>query len=1132
MIELLHRSERSSLLLLVGLVASQAVAFGADTKPDAPDFNHDIRPILSDNCFVCHGPDEKERQAGLRLDQRGSATKLTESGEIAIVPGKVEASELIKRVTSTDEATRMPPLKGKHKPLTASQIELLKRWVASGAEYSSHWAFKAPVRPSIPDVDAARFRVRNEIDRFVATKLVEHGLTQSPEADKVTLLRRLQLDLIGLPPTIEEVDAFLADASPDAYEKQVERLLKSPHYGERWGRHWLDAARYADSDGFEKDKSRQVAFYRDYVINSLNHDLPYNQFVIEQLAGDLLPQPTQDQIVATGFLRNSMLNEEGGVDPEQFRMDAMFDRMDAVGKTFLGLTIQCAQCHTHKYDPITHEEYYRLFAFLNNDHEAQRVVYSVEEQAKIADLWREMAAIESGLQQQTPDWHERMAAWNAKVAVSLRDTKRVEGPASIPPLDVQSQKDDISPSRNVSRSDTATGGEWHILQLENAGDNGQRYIDLGDGSILAQGYAPTKYSTSLRGETDVQTITGFRLELLNDPNLPCNGPGRSFLGTCALTEFTVEIEPVKEVEGQPKPGMREKLKFVKVTADYSNPERDLEPNFYDKTDKKRVTGAIDFAIDGKDETAWGIDQGPGRRNQPRHAVFVPEKSFGYEGGTVLHLSLKQMHGGWNSDDNMNNNLGRFRLSVTTVSNPEADQVPKHVREVLSIPPEKRSSEQVAAVFTHWRTTVPEWKEASDKIESLWQQWPKGSTTLTLMARNDFRDTRMLVRGDWLKPDKPVAPGVPAFLHPLNVEQHSVRRGSPDPAETPDRRSPSSVATEQDVRPSVELVARSGDRPQQLNRLTLANWIVDRRSPTAARVQVNRIWQAYFGTGIVATSEDLGTQSDPPSHPELLDWLSVEFMEHGWSLKHLHRLIVTSATYRQSSRVTPALYEQDQYNRWLARSPRLRVEGEIVRDIALAASGLLNPKVGGASVFSPAPAFLFVPPASYGPFVWNEETGPERYRRAIYTFRRRSTPYPMLSNFDTPNGDFSCVRRTRSNTPLQALTTLNETIFLECARNLALLTLKEGGADDVTRLTWAFRRCVSRAPSDHERDVLLKLLAQQTTKFSSPEAKPWELAANDPINPPALPDGVTPAQLASWTAVARVLLNLDETVTKE
>ena len=608
--------------------AIKATAAIKDAKPAAVSFDRDIRPILSDNCFVCHGPDDKDRQAGLRLDLRTAAVKPAESGKTAITPGKPDASELIQRVTSTDDSVRMPPLKGKHKPLTAAQIELLTRWIASGAEYTSHWAFTAPVMPTVPKIDEARFRVRNDVDRFVAAKLVEHGLTPSAEADKITLLRRLHLDLIGLPPTIADVDAFLADTTPDAYEKQVERLLKSPHYGERWGRHWLDAARYADSDGFEKDKSRQIAFYRDYVINALNKDLPYDQFVIEQLAGDLLPNASQDQIVATGFLRNSMLNEEGGVDPEQFRMDAMFDRMDAVGKTFLGLTIQCAQCHTHKYDPITHEEYYRLFAFLNNDHEAQRVVYYADEQVQAVDLRRQISNIEFSLKQALPDWRERMAAWE--------DSIRQGQP------------------------------EWVPLQLENAGDNGQRYIDMGDHSILAQGYAPTKYTTSLRGTTDVQNITAFRLELLNDPNLPCNGPGRSFMGTCALTEFTVEAEPVARVEGTTPP--KEKVKFAKVTADYSNPERDLEPNFFDKTDKKRVTGPVEYAIDGKDETAWGIDQGPGRRNQPRNAVFVADKPFGHAGGTQLSINLRQMHGGWNSDDNMNNNLGRVRLSVTTASN--------------------------------------------------------------------------------------------------------------------------------------------------------------------------------------------------------------------------------------------------------------------------------------------------------------------------------------------------------------------------------------------------------------------------------------------------------------------------------
>lgn len=1044
----LPRLARACLLTVIGLgvLAASTLQAAEPTRPKPVSFDRDIRPILSDNCFVCHGPDDQDRQAGLRLDVRADAIKPAESGQVAIVPKQPDASELIKRIISTDDSVRMPPLKGKHKPLTAPQIDLLKRWIADGAEYTSHWAFTAPVLPAVPEVDAAGFRTANEIDRFIVAKLIENKLPQSAEADKITLLRRLHLDLIGLPPTIAEVDAYLADSSADAYEKQVERLLKSPHYGERWGRHWLDAARYADSDGFEKDKSRQISFFRDYVINALNRDLPYNQFVIEQLAGDLLPNATQDQIVATGFLRNSMLNEEGGVDPEQFRMDAMFDRMDAVGKTFLGLTIQCAQCHTHKYDPITHEDYYRLFAFLNNDHEAQRVVYSADEQAKRAELRQKINDIELALQKQMLDWRERMAAWEDSVANDQP--------------------------------------EWIPLQLENAGDNSQRYIDMGDHSILAQGYAPTKYSTSLRGTTDVQNITGFRLELLNDPNLPCNGPGRSFMGTCALTEFTVEAEPIVKAEGGPK---REKLKISGVTADYSNPERVLEPNFYDKTDKRRVTGPVDFAIDGKDETAWGIDQGPDRRNQPRQAVFVVEKPFGQPGGTQLSINLKQMHGGWNSDDNMNNNLGRFRLSVTTAADPKADPVPQHVREIFKAPRDQRTADQVSAVFSYWRTTVPEFKEINDQIEAIWQQWPAGSTTLTLKARQEPRDTRMLIRGDFLKPDKAVTPGVPAFLHPFKGDDTS--------------------------------------------RLGLAHWIVDRRSPTAARVMVNRVWQAYFGTGIVSTSEDLGTQSEPPSHPELLDWLSVQFMDQGWSLKSLHRLIVTSATYRQSSYVKPALYEKDQYNRLLARAPRLRVEGEIVRDIALAASGLLNEKVGGASVFAPAPAFLFQPPNSYGPFTWAEESGPERYRRAVYTFRRRSTPYPMLSNFDTPNGDFSCVRRVRSNTPLQALTTLNETLFMECARHLAQSAVKAESSNE-SRLTWAFRRCVSRPPTADEQKILLSLLTKEQHRFSQPDANPWQLAADDPSKPPALTEGITAADLAAWTVVSRVLLNLDETVTKE
>jgi hypothetical protein len=498
---------------------------------------------------------------------------------------------------------------------------------------------------------------------------------------------------------------------------------------------------------------------------------------------------------------------------------------------------------------------------------------------------------------------------------------------------------------------------------------------------------------------------------------------------------------------------------------------------------------VAFAIDGKDETAWGIDLGPGRRNHPRQAVFTAREPVGFPGGTLLTFHLTQNHGGWNSDDNQNHNLGRFRLAITTAPKATADPIPAEVSKILEIHPDRRTADQSAAVFSYWRTTVPEWKDANAWIDSLWRQHPEGSTQLALKERERRRPTHMLERGDFLKPGKVVEPGVPAFLSPL-----------PDGA--------------------------------PLTRLTFARWLAGRDAPTTARTLVNRVWQAYFGTGIVATSEDLGVQCESPTHPELLDWLAVEFMDNGWSLKHLHRLITSSATYRQSSAVTPELLARDPYNRLLARGPRYRVDAELVRDIALSASGLLDDRIGGPSVCPPAPAFLFQPPTSYGPKVWIEALGRERYRRAFYTFRYRSVPYPMLQAFDAPNGDFACVRRSRSNTPLQALTTLNEPIYLECARALAIRTLVEGGTTDSQRVKYAFRRCLSRAPSEPERATLLGLLERQTRRFEVPGANPWLLAAADPARPPQLPAGVTPSQLAAWTAAARVLLNLDETITKE
>jgi hypothetical protein len=1080
------------LILLVGIALPVARAGGAAVESDKLpppasrpiDFAKDVQPIFADHCYSCHGP--KKQESKLRLDQKAAASQGGESvGTNAIVPGHSADSVLIQAVARVHPDLKMPK---KGDPLTSEQIGVLRAWIDQGAVWpessisqsrnaKDHWAFKAPVRPSMPQVKDKKW-IRTPVDNFVLARLEKEKLKPSAEADRITLLRRLSLDLIGLPPTIEEVDAFLADKSPDAYQKQIERLLGSPHYGERWGRHWLDAARYADSDGYEKDMSRQVFFYRDYVISAFNRDLPYDQFLVEQIAGDQLPNPTQEQIVATGFLRNSMINQEGAIDPEQFRMDAMFDRMDAIGKAMLGLTIQCTQCHNHKYDPLTQEEYYRMFAFINNDHEARPAVYTPEEQMKIANIHRGIAEIESDLTHRMPDWETRIAEWESAVSTNQ-------------PV-------------------------WHVVwPLVHLGEHDQHYHELKDQSLLADGYAPTKMTESFRNTNNLSHITGFRLELLTDPNLPFYGPGRSFMGTCALTEFNVDVNDPANFTNKVS------VKWAGATADYAQPERALEPNFYDKSTNSRSTGPIQYAIDGNNDTAWGIDAGPGRRNTDRKAVFQAKEPVGFTNGTIITFHLKQNHGGWNSDDHMNNNLGRFRLSVTTNAGPiTADPLPRKIRDILTnVPREKRTPAQAAAVFSYWRTAVPEWKEANARIEKLMDGWPVGTTALTLMPREGSRDTRVLKRGDWLKPTAAVTAGVPALLHSLPKDAPPIR-------------------------------------------LTFAKWLADKRSPTTARVFVNRIWQAYFGIGIVSTPEDFGTQSDAPSHPELLDWLACEFMEpevkslngskvkskddstiqplnsfnkstpHAWSLKHVHRLIVNSATYRQTSRVTRDLQERDPYNRLLARGPRFRVEGEIVRDIALSASGLLNPKIGGRSVMPPAPAFLFQPPASYAPFPWKDEEDNEKYRRGLYTFRRRSTPYPALQTFDVPNADFSCVRRLRSNSPLQALVSLNEPIFVECARALALKAMEEGGKTDGERITYAFRRALSRPPAEDEKQELLSLLAKEQQRIADGWVNAGEIATGEDKAPAKLPPGTTPTQLAAYTVVSRVLLNLDETITKE
>jgi hypothetical protein len=1035
---------RAAALLLAFSGVCSSLAHAQVATPPV-DFVRDIKPILEKSCFSCHGA--KAQLGGLRLDAKALAMK-------SIHAGKSAESSLYARVAGLGDQARMPM---GSKPLPPDQIQAIKNWIDSGAEWpdgvgvetveiKKHWAFIPPKRPAPAKVTAANW-VANPIDSFVLARLEKEGLKPSPPTDKTTLLRRLSLDLIGLPPTPEEVDAFVADKSKDAYQRQVERLLASPHYGEKWARQWLDAARYADSDGYEKDKARQVWFYRDWVINAFNRDLSYDKFITEQIAGDLLPNPTQDQKIATGFLRNSMINEEGGIDPEQFRMEAMFDRMEAVGKGILGVTIQCAQCHNHKFDPLTQEEYYRLFAFMNDSHEANVAVYTPQEQQQRADIFRKIKAVEASLQMHNPAWPKSMAAWEEQVK--------------------------------------ANQPEWIVVkpEVDNDSTGGQKYKLQEDGSFLASGYAPTKHKAKLTAKVDLRNITGFRLELMNDPNLPLGGPGRSVKGVAALSEFEVEVAP------ESNPDKPEKVKILKATADLIIPSTPLDQAYNDKTDAKRVIGPINFAIDGNVDTAWATEAGPALRNLPRNAVFAAEQPVAASGPAILTFYLNQRHGGWNSDDNQNQNLGRFRLSVTTAPNPVADPVPAAVRKALAISSEQRSAEQTAQIFSYWRTTVPEWKAQNEEIASLWAKHPEGSSQLILQQQEKLRETRLLTRGDFLKPAKEVTPGVPSFLNPL-------------PKDAP------------------------------VNRLTFARWLVSKESPTTARAFVNRVWQAYFSTGLVSSSEDLGKQSEAPSHPELLDWLAVEFMEKGWSMKNLHRTIVNSATYRQSSNVSSELVGRDPNNRLLAHASRMRVEAETVRDIALASSGLLNQKVGGPSVYPPAPDFLFKPPSSYGPKNWNEEKGEDRFRRALYTFRFRSVPYPMLQAFDAPNGDTSCVRRPRSNTPLQALVTLNEPLFLESARALAKKTLESGGSSDAERVKFAFRRVVARNPSADEQAELLGFLEKQTTRLKDGWLSAPDLAGLKATVPTSVPKQATPVQLAAWTALSRVLLNLDEAITKE
>jgi hypothetical protein len=881
---------------------------------------------------------------------------------------------------------------------------------------------------------------RNPIDDFVLARLEKEKLNPSPEAPRNVLIRRLSLDLIGLPPSISEVEEFLHDRRPDAYERLVERLLASPHYGERWGRHWLDVARYADTNGYEKDKPRSIWPYRDWVINALNRDLPYNEFVIEQLAGDLLPNASLDQKVATGFLRNSMLNQEGGIEPEQFRVEALIDRMDAVGKAFLGLTINCCQCHNHKFDPFTQKEYYQLYAFLNNDDEAFVEVPKPKDEKLRQELVSKIASLENKAIQEDSNLAERMAAWE----------KTVAEPAT---------------------------SNWTVLDPKDWQNFATKFEKLEDDSLLGGGDLQPGGVMRVWAETQLTNITGFRLEALTNANLMYGGPGLMGKGNFLVREFTVEAYPL---DGS----VTNKIKFRRAMADQE------APGF-----------SITNTIDGDTEKGgWTPSITPDHRNQDHYAVFECEEPFGFPGGTRLLLTIHQKIDWKESGDKETkldcHMLGCLRLSATTEPCPlRAEQLSPELRSVLAIPVAKRSTEQERQLFDSFRLTDSSLTNLNQQIENIWTNWPYPPTTLVLQKRATSRATHIFKRGDRLRPGDEVQPDVLSVLNPFP-------KGAPR------------------------------------NRLGLAEWIVDERSPTTARVIVNRMWQEYFGQGIVTTPEDFGTRVEAPSHPELLDWLACELMHprkgqsdssvpKPWSLKHMHRLIVTSSTYRQSSRVSPEGLAKDPYNRLLERGPRFRVDSEVVEDIALAASGLLNTNIGGPSIYPPIPAS--VGDTVYGGFSWPETKGADRYRRGMYTFWKRSLPFPSLMAFDAPTGDTSCPRRIRSNTPLQALTTLNEKAFVEAAQAMALRVVKEGGRDNRTRAAYAFELCTGRKPTVTEVTKLLNFWEEQYNYFENHSSDAVKVAVSDLKE---IPEDVNLHKVAAWAMVSRTILNLDETITKE
>ena len=934
-------------------------------------FGRDILPILSANCLPCHGPDELNRKAGLRLDLEAAAKTVRRSGT-PIKPGDPASSQIIARITSTDPDLVMPPASS-HKKLSSGQIELLRRWVAAGAPWGRHWSFEPVVLPALDRTSI------HPIDQLVDRSLAAKGLQRRSAAPPSTLVRRLWLDLVGLPPTPAIADRFTANPSPQAWEEMVDELLARPQFGEHWARVWLDLARYADTKGYEKDLGRTIWPYRDWVVNALNADMPLDRFTAEQLAGDLLPTPSRSQIIASAYHRNTMTNDEGGTDNEEFRIAAVKDRVDTTMQVWMGLTAGCAKCHTHKYDPISHQDYYRLFAIFNQTEDADR-----HDEVPLLELL-------------TPAETERRGELRSRIETLEKE---------LPPLD-----------------QVVDTPHWQVIAISEALSRDRATLKLESGNlVVASGTNPPEDTFLLTAQLSAGTHRALRLEAL--PEKQADGQlaiGRnSTSGNLVISEFRVLLN------GQP-------LAIKQARADFSSAD-----------------GDITLAIDGQESTGWSIKP---RSREPHTAIFELAAPLKLERPTTLQVSISHQRGDSSS-------LRRFRL-LSTDLDPSRITLPELAPEV------RRRIDDLAAAYD----ALAKFNESVVKLPIMRE-----------LDADKLRPTRVHLRGNFLEPGEEVTPAVLSAFHPL-------------PKDAP------------------------------VNRLGLARWLVDRDNPLTPRVWANRVWSRLFGLGIVETEEDFGTQGSLPSNPELLDWLAATYRDQGWSLKRLIRTIVLSESYRQSAIVTPALQQADPRNVLISRGARYRLSAEMIRDQALSISGLLSGKIGGPPVMPPQPAGLWR--STYNGQKWVESEGEDRYRRGIYTYLKRTTPYPLMTTFDAGSGEVCQIRRLRTNTPLQALVTLNDPVFLEASAALAR-RIVTGSESDEQRAAYGLRLAVIRDLNPAEASPLVRLFEDTLRSFrSSPDKATNLLKMARAIPVP----GVDEPTLAAWTVVANTILNLDEVLTR-